>query len=195
MLFVPVGEDQKQHVELTRDIAMKFNFRYSDTFTIPEPIIPKTGARIMDLQNPLSKMGKSDSGESGRIALIDDPSVVSKRIRSAVTDSGSEIRYSESEEKAGIRNLLTIYSNLTDKSIPEIEKLYEGKGYGDFKKDLADIVVQKLRPIKEKHDDLMRNKDYLESVLKTGAENAQKKAWKVLSKVYRKVGLVQTGRL
>ncbi|HQO10284.1 MAG TPA: tryptophan--tRNA ligase [Clostridiales bacterium] len=192
--YVPVGEDQKQHVELTRDIAMKFNFRYSDTFTIPEPIIPKTGARIMDLQNPLSKMGKSDSGESGRIALIDDPVMVSKRIRSAVTDSGSEIIYSDSDEKAGIRNLLTIYTNLTDKSVPEIEKMYEGRGYGDFKKDLADIVVEKLRPIKEKHDELMNNKDYLESVLKNGASNAQKKAWKVLSKVYRKVGLVQTGR-
>jgi tryptophanyl-tRNA synthetase len=192
--YVPVGEDQKQHVELTRDIAMKFNFRYSDTFTIPEPIIPKTGARIMDLQNPLSKMGKSDSGESGRIALIDDPAMVSKRIRSAVTDSGSEIIYSDSDDKAGIRNLLTIYTNLTDKSVPEIEKMYEGRGYGDFKKDLADIVVEKLRPIKEKHDELMNNKDYLESVLKNGASNAQKKAWKVLSKVYRKVGLVQTGR-
>jgi tryptophanyl-tRNA synthetase len=192
--FVPVGEDQKQHVELTRDIAMRFNYRYSDTFTVPEPIIPKSGARIMDLQNPLSKMGKSDSGESGRIALIDEPSLVAKRIKSAVTDSGSEIRFSEKEEKAGISNLLTIYSNLTDLNISDIELKYAGKGYGDFKKDLADIVVEKLTPIKLKHDDLMKNKDYLESVLKNGAENAQKKAWKILSKVYRKVGLVQPAR-
>jgi tryptophanyl-tRNA synthetase len=192
--FVPVGEDQKQHVELTRDIAMRFNYKYSDTFTIPEPIIPKSGARIMDLQNPLSKMGKSDSGDSGRIALIDEPSLVAKRIKSAVTDSGTGIRYSDAEDKAGIRNLLTIYSNLTEISIPEIELKYEGKGYGDFKKDLADIVVEKLSPIKNKHDDLMKNKDYLESVLKTGSENAQKKAWKMLSKVYRKVGLVQLSR-
>lgn len=192
--FVPVGEDQKQHVELTRDIAMRFNYRYSDTFTVPEPIIPKSGARIMDLQNPLSKMGKSDSGESGRIALIDEPSLVAKRIKSAVTDSGSEIKFSDKDDKAGISNLLTIYSNLTDLNISDIELKYAGKGYGDFKKDLADIVVEKLTPIKLKHDDLMKNKDYLESVLKTGAENAQKKAWKILSKVYRKVGLVQPSR-
>lgn len=192
--FVPVGEDQKQHVELTRDIAMRFNYRYSDTFTIPEPIIPKSGARIMDLQNPLSKMGKSDSGDSGRVALIDEPSLVAKRIKSAVTDSGSEIKFSDKEDKAGISNLLTIYSNLTDLNISDIELKYSGKGYGDFKKDLADIVVEKLTPIKLKHDDLMKNKDYLESVLKTGAENAQKKAWKILSKVYRKVGLVQPAR-
>lgn len=192
--FVPVGEDQKQHVELTRDIAMRFNYRYSDTFTIPEPIIPKSGARIMDLQNPLAKMSKSDSGESGRLALIDDPSVIAKKIKSAVTDSGSEIKFSEDDEKAGIRNLLTIYSNLTELSIADIELKYEGKGYGDFKKDLADIVVEKLMPIKSKHDDLMKNKDYLESVLKSGAESAQKKAWKMLNKVYRKVGLVQAAR-
>jgi len=192
--FVPVGEDQKQHVELTRDIAMKFNYRYSDTFTIPEPIIPKSGARIMDLQNPLAKMSKSDSGESGRLALIDEPSVIAKKIKSAVTDSGSEIKFSEGEEKAGIRNLLTIYSNLTELSITDIELKYEGRGYGDFKKDLADIVVEKLSPIKFKHDDLMKNKDYLETVLKAGAESAQKKAWKMLSKVYRKVGLVQAAR-
>lgn len=192
--FVPVGEDQKQHVELTRDIAIRFNHRYSDTFTVPEPVIPKTGARIMDLQDPLSKMGKSDSGETGRIALIDDPNVITKRIKSAVTDSGTEIVFSDSDEKAGIRNLLTIYSNLTDISVPELEEKYVGKGYGDFKKDLADVVVESLRPIKTTHDDLMKNKDYLETVLKAGAEKAQAKAWKILSKVYRKVGLVQIKR-
>lgn len=192
--FVPVGEDQKQHVELTRDIAIRFNHRYSDTFTVPEPVIPKTGARIMDLQNPLSKMGKSDSGETGRIALIDDPNIIAKRIKSAVTDSGSEIVFSEKDEKAGIRNLLTIYSNLTDITVPELEQKYAGKGYGDLKKDLAEIVVESLKPIKSTHDDLMKNKDYLESVLKSGAEKAQAKAWKILSKVYRKVGLVQIKR-
>jgi len=192
--FVPVGEDQKQHVELTRDIAMKFNYRYSDTFTVPEPIIPKSGARIMDLQNPLAKMSKSDSGESGRLALIDEPSAVAKKIKSAVTDSGSEIRFSDKEEKAGISNLLIIYSNLTSLSIADIEQKYIGKGYGDFKKDLAEIVVEKLSPIKQKHDDLMKNKDYLESVLKKGSENAQKKAYRILNKVYKKVGLVQLSR-
>ena len=192
--FVPVGDDQKQHVELTRDIAIRFNHKYSDTFTVPEPIIPKSGARIMDLQNPLTKMGKTDSGESGRIAIIDDPSIAAKRIKSAVTDSGKEIVYSEGDEKAGIRNLLTIYSSLTETPVDEIEMTYRGKGYADFKKDLADIVVEKLTPIKNKHDDLMKNKDYLESVLKKNASAAQEKAYRVLNKVYRKVGLVQASR-
>lgn len=192
--LVPVGEDQKQHVELTRDIAAKFNYRYSDTFTIPEPFIPKSGSRIMDLQDPLSKMGKSDSGDSGRIALIDESNIIAKKIKSAVTDSEMEIRFSDKDEKAGISNLLTIYSNLTDITIPELELKYEGKGYGDFKKDLADIAVNKLSPIKQKHDELMKNRDYLENILKRSADNAQKKAWKMLSKVYRKVGLVQAVR-
>jgi len=192
--FVPVGDDQKQHVELTRDIAIRFNHKYSETFTVPEPIIPKSGARIMDLQNPLTKMGKTDSGESGRIAIIDDPSIAAKRIKSAVTDSGKEIIYSEGDEKAGIRNLLTIYSSLTETPVDEIEMTYRGKGYADFKKDLADIVVEKLTPIKNKHDDLMKNKDYLESVLKKNASAAQEKAYRVLNKVYRKVGLVQASR-
>ena len=192
--FVPVGDDQKQHVELTRDIAIRFNHKYSETFTVPEPIIPKSGARIMDLQNPLTKMGKTDSGESGRIAIIDDPSIAAKRIKSAVTDSGKEIVYSEGDEKAGIRNLLTIYSSLTETPVDEIEMTYRGKGYADFKKDLADIVVEKLTPIKNKHDDLMKNKDYLESVLKKNASAAQEKAYRVLNKVYRKVGLVQASR-
>ncbi len=192
--YVPVGEDQKQHVELTRDIAIKFNHRYSETFIVPEPVIPKSGARIMDLQNPLAKMGKTDSGESGRIALIDEPSIAAKRIRSAVTDSGKEILYSEDDEKAGIRNLLTIYSSLTDTPVADIEISYLGKGYADFKKDLADIVVERLTPIKNKHDELMKNKDYLESVLKKNAAAAQEKAYRILNKVYKKVGLVQSAR-
>jgi len=188
--FVPVGDDQKQHVELTRDIATRFNHRYSPTFTIPEPVIPKSGARIMDLQDPLSKMGKSDSSDAGRIALIERPDIIAKRVKSAVTDSGKEIVFSDSDKKAGIRNLLTIYLNLTDISIEELQNKYVGKGYGDFKKDLAEIVVETLRPIRKKHDELMNNKDYLGEVLKKCTEYAQKKAWKTMSKVYRKVGLV-----
>lgn len=192
--IVPVGEDQKQHLELTRDIANRFNSRYSPTFKVPEPFIAKSGARIMDLQNPLSKMGKSDSGESGRIALIDDENIVAKRIKTAVTDSGRDIIFSDDPEKAGIRNLLTIYSAFAKKDIKIIEDEYVGKGYGVFKSDLAEIVVETLRPIKEKHDDLMNNKDFLLDILKTNAEQAQKIAWKILSKVYRKVGLVQPKR-
>lgn len=188
---VPVGDDQKQHLELTRDLATRFNYRYSETFTIPEPIIPEAGARIMDLQYPLSKMGKSDSSNSGMIALLDESNQIVKKIKSAVTDSGKEIIFSEDEEKAGIKNLLTIYSSLSGKSIKELEGNYHGKGYGDFKKDLAEVVVESLKPIKEKHDDLIKNKDYLAKVLKDGAAQAQKVAYKTLAKVYRKSGLVQ----
>ena len=192
---VPVGEDQKQHVELTRDLATRFNHRYSDTFIIPDPLIPTSGARIMDLQNPLGKMGKSDSGDTGRIALIDDSNIVAKRIKSAVTDSGREIIYDKtSDEKAGIRNLLTIYSSFTDTPIETIVNQYTGKGYGDLKKDLAEIVVEKLKPIKATHNDLMKNKDYLHEVLKRSSDNAQKLAYKTLSKVYRKIGLVEPKR-
>ena len=147
----------------------------------------------MDLQNPLGKMGKSDSGDTGRIALIDDSNIVAKRIKSAVTDSGREIIYDKtSDEKAGIRNLLAIYS--TDTPIETIVNQYTGKGYGDLKKDLAEIVVEKLKPIKTTHDDLMKNKDYLNEVLKRSADNAQKMAYRTLSKVYRKIGLVEPKR-
>ena len=192
---VPVGDDQKQHVELTRDLAQKFNHRYSETFVTPEPLIPEAGARIMDLQNPLGKMGKSDLSDAGRIALIDESNIITKKIKSAVTDSGREIVYEKTgDEKAGIRNLLTIYSSFTDTPIETIVNQYTGKGYGDFKKDLVELVVEKLKPIKEKHDDLMKNKDYLAQILKDGSDNAQKLAYRTLSKVYRKIGLVEPKR-
>jgi tryptophanyl-tRNA synthetase len=189
--FVPVGDDQKQHVELTRDLANRFNFRYSPTFTVPEPIIPKAGARIMDLQNPLSKMGKSDSATSGMIALLDEANIITKKIKSAVTDSDMDIRYCEGDKKAGIRNLLTIYSSLSGESIQSIESKFVGKGYGDFKKEVAEIVVETLSPIKQEHDRIMKDKAYLNSVLKNGAEKAQKVAYKILSKVNKKSGLVE----
>ncbi len=188
--MIPVGEDQKQHVELTRDLAIRFNNRYSETFTIPEPFIPKSGARIMDLQDPHSKMGKSDSAASGMILLIDEPNSIAKKIKSSVTDSGKEIIFSDDPEKAGIKNLLTIYSSLSEIPVKELEEKYQGKGYGDFKKDLAEVVVETLRPFKTEYDLLMKNKDHLMEILKNGAENAQRSAYKILSKVYRKSGLV-----
>lgn len=192
--LVPVGEDQKQHLELTRDLAAKFNHVYSPTFTVPEPLIPEAGARIMDLQNPLSKMSKSCQNRNGMVSLIDEPNIIIKKIKSAVTDSGREVVFGAGDEKAGIRNLLTIYSVLGGVSIADLEVRYEGRGYGDFKGDLADLVVETLRSVKEKHDELLKNKDYLLDVLKQGADNAQKQAWKTISKVYRKVGLVAPKR-
>ncbi|MBN1971142.1 MAG: tryptophan--tRNA ligase [Candidatus Delongbacteria bacterium] len=191
---VPVGDDQKQHIELTRDLAVKFNYRYSDTFVVPEPIIPKQGARIMDLQNPQSKMGKSDSSDSGMIAMLDDDKTIIKKIKSAVTDSGKEVIFSDSEEKAGIRNLLTIHSALSKESIDSICNRFEGKGYGDFKAEVADVVVAALSPIREMYNKIMSDKGYIESVLKDGAEKAQRIAFKTLSKVYRKSGLVEAVR-
>lgn len=192
--MVPVGDDQKQHLELTRDLAAKFNHLYSPTFKVPEPFIPKAGARIMDLQNPLSKMSKSCQNKNGMVSLIDEPNIIVKKIKSAVTDSGREIVFRDGDEKAGIRNLLTIYSVLAEVSVADLENRYVGKGYGDFKSDLADLVVETLRPVKIKHDDLLKNKDYLMDVLKQGSDNAQKLAWKTLTKVNRKIGLVAPKR-
>lgn len=192
--LVPVGDDQKQHLEITRDIASRFNHRYSDTFVIPEPHIPERGARIMDLQEPLSKMGKSDSGATGRVHLIDEPNVIMKKFKSAVTDSGKEVIFSEDDEKAGIRNLLVIHSELSGTPIEDIVNKYQGQGYADFKKEVAEVVIETLTPIREKYNDLMNNKDYLMDMLKKGADNAQRKAYKTLSKVYRKVGLVAPKR-
>ena len=189
--LIPIGEDQKQHLELARDLAAKFNHTYSPTFNIPDPIIPKQGARIMDLQNPENKMSKSAISPKGTIILTEDLNITAKKIKSAVTDSGKDIVYDlTNPEKAGINNLLTIYSTLTDIEIPKIEEKYINSGYGNFKKDLAEIVVETLRPIKEKHDEFLKNKDHLDQILKLGATNVQKSAYKILSKVYKKVGLV-----
>lgn len=186
---VPVGEDQKQHVELCRDLAIKFNNTYSETFKVPEVYIPKTGARVKSLQDPDKKMSKSDPNQSGCVYLLDSPSVVRKKIRSAVTDSGSEIR--AGDDKPGITNLLTILSASTGKSIEELEAEFAGKQYGEFKSAVADAVVAVLEPIQEKYAEIHQDKAYLDSVFKAGAEVAQKRAYKLLSKVYRKVGFVQ----
>ena len=187
--LVPVGEDQRQHVELCRDIAARFNNSFPDTFTLPEAFIPKMGARIMSLGNPENKMSKSDPNENGYILLLDPIDAVVRKIKRAVTDSGSEVKRGEGKE--GIENLMSIYSAVTGKTMDAIEAEFAGKGYGDFKAAVADAVVETLRPIQAKYRELMANKDYLEQVYRRGAEIASKTAMKTLSKVYRKVGFIQ----
>lgn len=187
--LVPVGHDQKQHLELTRDLAQRFNNAYSETFTVPEPYIPKVGARIMSLQDPHQKMSKSDTNENGYILLLDPIDTIIRKVKRAVTDSGSEVKRGDGKE--GVENLMSIYSAVTGKTMDEIEAEFDGKGYGDFKMAVAEAVAQELRPIQEKYNDLMANKDYLEQVYRSGAEIANRVAAKTISKVYRKVGFIQ----
>lgn len=187
--LVPVGEDQNQHLELTRDLANRFNNAYSETFKVPEGYNPKVGARLRSLQDPTQKMSKSDPNENGYILLLDPIDAVVRKIKRAVTDSGSEVK--RGEGKAGIENLMSIYSASTGKTFDEIETEFEGKGYGDFKSAVAEAVADTLRPIQARYADLMRNKDYLERVYRKGAEIANRTAGKTLAKVYRKVGFIQ----
>jgi tryptophanyl-tRNA synthetase len=187
--LVPVGADQKQHLELARDLAKRFNHNYSDTFTIPEPYISKMGARIMSLQNPQSKMSKSDENLNNIIALLDKPDIVIKKIKRAVTDSGKEIKFDEN--KPGLANLMNMYSAMSGDSINTIESEFEGKMYSDFKHTLGELTVETLKPVQAKYDEIISDKSFLENVLKNGAENAFFLARKTLSKVYRKVGFVQ----
>ena len=187
--LVPVGHDQKQHLELTRDLAQRFNNAYSETFKIPEGYIPKVGARIMSLQNPMQKMSKSDTNENGYILMLDEPDAIMRKIKRAVTDSGSEVCRGEGKE--GIENLMSIYGAVTGKTMEEIEEEFSGKGYGVFKPAVAEAIIEELRPIQERYNDLMKNKDYLENVYRIGAERANHVAMRTVSKVYRKVGFIQ----
>ncbi len=187
--LVPVGKDQKQHLELTRDLATRFNNVYSDTFKVPEPYIPKIGAKIMSLQEPTQKMSKSDPNENAYILLLDPIDKIVKKIKRAVTDSGSEVKRGEGKE--GVENLMSIYSSMTGLTMDEIELEFEGKGYGDFKSRVAEAVVETIRPIQEEHARLISSKDYLETIYKRGAEQANYTARKTISKVYRKVGFIQ----
>ncbi|RTR31540.1 tryptophan--tRNA ligase [Robertmurraya yapensis] len=185
--LVPVGEDQKQHLELTRDLAERFNKKYNDIFTIPEVRIPKEGARVMSLQDPLKKMSKSDPNQKAFISLLDGPKQIEKKIKSAVTDSEGIVKY-DKENKPGISNLLSIYSIFTGKSISDIENEYEGKGYGDFKGDLATVVVEALEPIQKKYYELIDSPE-LDAILDRGAEKANAVANKMLKKMERAMGL------
>jgi tryptophanyl-tRNA synthetase len=185
--LVPVGEDQKQHMELTRDLAERFNKKYNDILTIPEISIPKIGARIMSLQEPTKKMSKSDPNKKAIITPLDDPKQIEKKIKSAVTDSEGIVKF-DKENKPGISNLLSIYSILGGKSISEIEGMYEGKGYGDFKGDLADVVVNFFKPIQEKYFDLLESSE-LDRILDEGAQKANLVANKTLKKMENAMGL------
>ncbi len=191
--YVPVGEDQRQHLELTRDLAQRFNSRYKRTFRLPEPYILKATAKIGDLQNPTAKMSKSASSPQGIIEMLDDPAINAKKIRSAVTDSGSEIRF-DLEEKPGISNLLTIYSSLTAMSIQDLEEQYAGKGYGDLKKDLADVVVDFVTPFRDRTLELLDDQSHLIQVLEQGRRQAQEVAQGTLADVYQRVGFVAAPR-
>ena len=188
--FVPVGEDQKQHVALPRDIANRFNGVYGETFKIPQSFIPKVGARVMSLTDPTKKMSKSENEDTGRIILMDKPEDIMRRFRRAVTDSGSEVRY-DPENKPGVSNLMTIYSAATGRSYAEIEAEFAGLGYGDFKTRVGEAVVELLRPIREESERLIKDKAYLESVYRSGAQRAQRIASRTLAKVYRKVGFAK----
>lgn len=185
--YVPVGEDQKQHVELCRDVAERFNSRYSETFKIPEPLVAKVGGRIMDLQNPTKKMSKSDDTSKGCIYILDDINVSKKKIKSAVTDSDNHIHF-DPENKPGISNLLEIYSTLTNRSIEDIENQYDGKGYGEFKNDLAEIVGNELEKIQARYKEITTG-SYLDDILEEGAKKASLLARKKLAKVERKIGI------
>lgn len=190
--LVPVGADQKQHLELARDLAIRFNTTYSDTFVVPEPYIPKAGARIMSLQDPEKKMSKSDENLNNLIAILDSADIVKKKIKRAVTDSGTEVKMDDS--RPGISNLLQLYSLITDLSIKDVEAQFSGKMYSDFKTDLGNVTTEFLQPIQKKYNEISKDKAYLESVLATGADNAFYRARKTLSKVYRKVGFIQPAR-
>jgi tryptophanyl-tRNA synthetase len=185
---VPVGEDQKQHLELSRNLAQRFNHNYSDTFVVPEPYIPKVGARIMSLQEPTKKMSKSDDNENSILYLSDPYDVVIKKIKRAVTDSDSVVKFDDN--KPGVSNLMTLYHVATGKSFADIEKEFDGKGYGDFKAAVGEAVAEYLKPLREKYESIRNDKKYLESVLTEGADKARKQAFKTLRKVYKKIGFV-----
>ncbi|MCR8927205.1 tryptophan--tRNA ligase [Priestia megaterium] len=185
--LVPVGEDQKQHLELTRDLAERFNKKYNDIFTIPEVRIPKVGARVMSLQDPTKKMSKSDPNQKAFITLLDDTKTIEKKIKSAVTDSEGIVRY-DKENKPGISNLLSIYSILANKSIEDIEAMYEGKGYGDFKADTAKVVAEALAPIQKRYYELVDSSE-LDDILDQGADKANATANKMLRKMRNAMGI------
>ncbi len=185
---VPIGEDQKQHVELTRDIAIRFNNAFGKAFVVPEPIIREGGARVMSLDDPTKKMSKSAGSENSYIAVMDAPDVIRRKIRRAVTDSGSDVR--GGAEKPALTNLLDIYAALSGESVEAIETRYEGKGYADFKADLAEVVVEALAPIQSRIRELEADKSYTLDILRTGAERAEAIAARTLAKVRERVGLV-----
>lgn len=187
--IVPVGADQKQHLEITRDIAERFNGIYGNVFTVPEAYIPKNGARVMSLADPTRKMSKSDPNPKGTVYLTDEPSVIMKKFKSAVTDSEMSVRHAEGKD--GINNLMTIYSAVTGKDFDAIESEFAGKGYGDFKKAVGEAVVAELEPVQKKYNEYMADKAYLQEQWTKGAEIASRVSQRTLDKVMKKVGFLQ----
>ena len=188
--FVPVGEDQRQHIELTRDLATRFNSRFGETFRLPEGYILKAGAKIYDLQEPTAKMSKSSGSVAGVLEIMDTPEANTKKIKSAATDAGREVKFDE-KEKPGISNLLTIHSSLSGRSISELENEFDGKGYGDFKGAVAEVVVEYLRPIRAKALELLEDEKHLTELLHQGADKARVVASSTLSDAYKNLGLVK----
>ena len=186
--LVPVGIDQKQHLELARNIAQRFNYVYGDFFTVPDAYIPKVGAKIMSLADPTKKMSKSDENQNGCIYVLDDKDTIIRKFKKAVTDSEADIRFADGKD--GINNLITIYSVITSKSVSDVEAEFSGKGYGDFKLAVGEAVADKLAPIRAEHEKLMKDKGYLKQCYINGAEKAQRITQRTLTKVYRKVGFV-----
>ncbi len=187
--LVPVGVDQKQHVELARNIAVRFNGAYPDTFVVPEPLIAEVGAKVMSLQEPTAKMSKSDGNLNAFVSMTDDADTILRKCKRAVTDS--EARVYRSDEKPGVSNLMTIYGIMTGKGDAEIEKEFDGKGYGDFKVAVAESIIEKFRPIQDEYHRILQDKGWLQMVLEDGARRAGSIAGKTLSKVYKKVGFIQ----
>lgn len=188
--YVPVGEDQRQHIELTRDLAGRFNNRYGQTFQVPDAYIMKEGAKIQDLQEPSAKMSKSSGSGAGVIELMDAPEINIKKIKSAVTDTGREVKFDE-KEKAGISNLLTIHSQLSGTSISDLEQRFDGKGYGDFKGEVAEVVVDYFAPIRKRALELLEDESALLKLLAEGAQKARAVASETISQTYKNLGLVQ----
>lgn len=186
--FVPVGIDQKQHLELTRDVATRFNNIYGNVFTVPEPYIGKTGAKVMSLQEPTKKMSKSDENPNSWVAILDKPEDIMRKFKRAVTDSDACVKLGDGKD--GINNLIGIYSAITGKTADEIEKEFEGKGYGEFKTAVGEAVVEELRPIRERYEEIIKDKKALEEIYKTGAEKANRLANRTVGKAMKKIGFV-----
>jgi tryptophanyl-tRNA synthetase len=188
--IVPIGDDQRQHLELTRDIAQRFNSRYGETFVVPDGVFPETGGRVMNLQEPDLKMSKSRGAESGTVLMLDPPDTIRKKVKSAVTDSGSEVRY-DPEQKAGISNLIELMTVVTGSSIPDVEARYEGSGYGRFKEDVAEAVIEALAPIKPRYQELRADVGELDRLLQVGADKAREASAPTLAQMYERMGFTR----
>ena len=188
--IVPIGDDQRQHLELARDVAQRFNARYGETFKVPRGVYPSVGARIMDLQEPTNKMSTTGGNAQGTVLVLDEPDVIRKKFKTAVTDSGREIRYAP-DEKPGVSNLIEILSVAAGVAIPDVERSYDGKGYGDLKTDVGEAVVELVRPIQARYNELRADEDELRRLLQVGAEKARKTSATTLEQMYERMGFVR----